>query len=80
MSIYSDIVTNGLFAWIDGTHGDRLIDYTLSCRAEMFAARHNGPGDPLTLLAAEIAYDRALIKLCGERGIEVEVAELCPHE
>lgn len=75
MSIYADIVANELFTWIDGTSGDRLVDYTLSCRAAMFAARTTRTEDPLSLLAAEIAYDRALIKLCGERGIEVDAAE-----
>jgi len=74
MSIYTDIVTNELFAWIDDTTGDRLVDYVLTCRAAMLAARSAGAEDPLALLAAEIAYDRALIKLCGERGIEVDVA------
>jgi len=75
MSIYSDIVTNELFTWIDRSYGDRLVDYALSCRAEMFAARSTGARDPFALLAAEIAYDRALIKLCGERGIEVDDAD-----
>jgi hypothetical protein len=75
MSIYSDIVTNELFRWIDRTSGDRLVDYTLSCRAEMFAARGACGEDPLALLAAEITYDRALIKLCKERGIELDDAD-----
>jgi hypothetical protein len=71
MSIYGDIVTSELFTWVEGASGDRLVDYTLACRAAMFAARSTGAEDPLGQLAAEIAYDRALIKLCAERGIEV---------
>ena len=75
MSIYADIVTNRLSTWIDTASGDRLIDYTLACRAEMFAARRTAAADPLALLAAEIAYDRALMRLCAERGIEIEASD-----
>ena len=75
MGIYADIVTNELFEWVEVSSGDRLVDYVLACRAAMFAARATAAEDPFGLLAAEIAYDRALIKLCAERDIEIGDAE-----
>lgn len=73
MTFYAAIVASEFSSWVDKARGDRLVDYALSCRAEMFAARRTGNEDPLGLLAAEIAYDRALVRLCDERGIEIDV-------
>ena len=71
VSMYVDILSSALDEWVNDLTGLDLIEYALLCREE---ARAVGP--PLegrsayTALAAEIAYDRALIALCTERGID----------
>jgi hypothetical protein len=54
--------------------GAELIDYAIICRSEMLVS-HRSVGPPrgesaYSALGAEIAYDRALLKLCAVYGIE----------
>jgi hypothetical protein len=72
--MYAHLLTSVFDDWIDALTGEALIDYALICRAETLAplsqeARGSSPA--YIALGAEVAYDRALIKLCAANGIEV---------
>jgi hypothetical protein len=68
--MYVDILSSALDDWVGDLGGRELIEYTLMCRDELRAVWPPGGGSAYTALAAEIAYDRALIALCTERGID----------
>ena len=53
--------------------GSALIDDSLARRAEMLGVHHSASAS--LALAAEVAYDRALISLCAERDINVVTSE-----
>jgi hypothetical protein len=68
-SMYSDLLTNAL-ANMDGVwNADDLFDHVLACRAEMLSSKPSPGDDAYLTIAKEIAYDRALIKLCLTHGI-----------
>jgi hypothetical protein len=69
--MYAHILASALDDWVDELTGDALFDYALVCRSEMLLPRVCQGGVALTALAAEVAYDRALIKLCEAHGIDV---------
>ncbi len=69
--MYSLILSSALDDWVDELTGDALIDYALVCRSEMLQPRGYQGESVLTSLAAEVAYDRALLKLCEAHGINV---------
>ena len=78
MNMYTDLLSSILDDWVDSFTGEALVDYALVCRAEMLASPSRNSDSPrdwsaFTALGAEIAYDRALIKLCAANGIEVSV-------
>jgi hypothetical protein len=67
--MYDHILSSALNDWVDELSGDALVEYALVCRNEMrHAPRYQGE-TALVALAAEVAYDRALIKLCEAHGI-----------
>jgi hypothetical protein len=71
MSMYVDILSSALDTWVDELTGSALVDYVLACRVEML---DTGPRYGVTAyssLAAEVAYDRALIKLCETNYVTV---------
>jgi hypothetical protein len=57
--------------WVEELSGSALIDYAVVCRAEMLECPRAGASATLAL-AAEVSYDRALIKLCIANGIEAD--------
>lgn len=71
MNMYSDLLSSVFEDWVDELTGAALVDYALVCRVEMLTPRSTGSASDA--LAAEIAYDRALIKLCAARDIVVDV-------
>jgi len=71
MSMYVDLLSSALDTWIDELTGGALIDYALSCRAEMLRVGPHRGDTAYSSLAAEIAYDRALIKLCQTNEVPV---------
>jgi hypothetical protein len=76
MSMYAEILSSALRGKVEDLHGDELMAYALDCRAEMLAA--TGPvrgSSAFSVLAVEIAYDCALLKLCAENGIEGRAAD-----
>jgi hypothetical protein len=70
MSMYTELLSRALQGKTEDLHGDDLVGYALDRRAEMLAA--TGPirgSTAFSVLAVEIAYDCALLKLCGDNGI-----------
>jgi hypothetical protein len=79
--MYVDILSSALDDWVSGLAGYELIDYALMCRDELRAVGPPSRGSAYTALAAEIAYDRALIALCTERGIDAHATSFAyPRE
>jgi hypothetical protein len=71
MSMYMDILSSALDGWDDELNGSALIDYAVACRTEMVGQGSHRGDAASAVLAAEVSYDRALIRLCTEHGIEV---------
>jgi hypothetical protein len=81
VNMYSHILSSALDDWVDELTGDALMDYALVCRSEMLLPRGHQGESALTSLAAEVAYDRALLKLCEAHGINVvDLSFLHPQE
>ena len=76
VSMYMDILSSALDTWVDELSGRALIDYALSCRAEALAVGPHRGDTAYSCLAAEIAYDRALIKLCETNTCSCDGSEL----
>jgi hypothetical protein len=68
--MYVDILSSALDEWVSDLRGPMLVQYAVVCRAEMLAVTSRKERSAYSALAAEIAYDRALITLCTERGID----------
>jgi len=67
VSMYVQILTSALEAGDLDVSGDELIEHALACRTRML---ETGPTQgAYEALAAEVAYDRALIHLCSYMGI-----------
>jgi hypothetical protein len=71
MSMYVDILSSTLDAWVDERTGSALIDHVLACRARMLPNGEPAADSAHVVLAESISYDRALINLCTELGIDV---------
>jgi len=74
--MYTHLLSSVLDDWVDKFTGEALVDYALVCRAATLASRPGGSGNGMDesaciALSAEIAYDRALLKLCAANGIQV---------
>jgi len=74
--MYTHLLSSVFDDWVDEFTDDALVDYAVVCRAEALAIgqkRSDGRiGEPASIaLGAQIAYDRALIKLCAANGVEV---------
>jgi hypothetical protein len=81
VSMYADILSSALDTWVDELSGRALIDYALSCRAEALAVGPHRGDTAYSCLAAEIAYDRVLIKLCETNNVPVMAASFAyPRE
>lgn len=73
-SMYVDLLTHALAKWEDEVSDEVLIDHVLTCRLTMLSTSTTPEESAYTLLATEIAYDRALIKLCVSRSLAVDFA------
>jgi hypothetical protein len=70
--MYTHLLLSVFDDWVDELTGSALVEYAVICRVEMLAsAPHSGSPGSLAL-AAEVSYDRALIKLCTDNGIEAD--------
>ena len=69
MSMYVGILASVLNDWVDELSGDDLVDFARVCRAQMLDTSPQRDS-AATVLAAELSYDRALIKVCEAHGID----------
>jgi hypothetical protein len=70
--MYTHLLLSVFEDWVGELAGAALVDYAVVCRIEMLASNPDR-GEPASLaLAAEVSYDRALIKLCTAHGIEAD--------
>jgi hypothetical protein len=69
--MYTHLLASVFDDWVDELTGSALVDYALVCRDEMLASALHRRGSASLALAAEVSYDRALIKLCIANGVEV---------
>ena len=75
MSMYLDILSSALDGWVDELTGSALIHEFLALRVEMLGNRDHRSASANEALAAEVAYDRALISLCAEHDIDVVLSD-----
>jgi hypothetical protein len=73
MTMYVDILSSALEGWVNELTGSALIDDSLGRRLQMLGIHHGASA--FQALAAEVAYDRALISLCAEHRIEVVTSD-----
>ena len=65
--MYADILSSVLNDWVDELSGPALIDFAQVCRVQMITS---STGTAVVSLAAELSYDRALIKVCEAHSID----------
>lgn len=71
VSMYVTLLSGALDTWDTDLDDDALLDHVRDCRAAL-PARDLGAGVMSeTALAAEISYDRALVCLAAQCGIDV---------
>jgi hypothetical protein len=75
MSMYVDLLCTALDDWAHEMSRGALISYVCSCRDVMLNPGIYEGGSSCGLLAVEIAYDRALIRLCELYRINVEPSD-----
>ena len=69
VSMYVDMLSSAVGAWDAALSREALLDHTVDCRVRMLATGTAHGASAYDALAAEIAYDRALIHLCSHVGI-----------
>ncbi len=69
--MYVEVLSGAMDRWDTELSGDALVDYVLGCRTAL-PAQDLGAGvlSEVTLVA-QVMYDRALISLAAEYGIDV---------
>jgi|SRR5580700_10650399 hypothetical protein len=69
--MYVTVLSGALDAWDTDLDDEALLDYVRECRAAL-PSRDLGAGQMSeSALAAEIAYDRGLVCLAAQRGVDV---------
>jgi hypothetical protein len=71
MSMYVTLLSGALELWDVDLDDDALLDHVRHCRAALPAQDLGAGVMSETALAAEISYDRALVCLAAQRGIDV---------
>ena len=67
--MYVEMLSSAVGVWDAALSREALLDHTVDCRVRMLATGTAHGASAYDALAAEIAYDRALIRLCGHVGI-----------
>ena len=71
MSMYVEILSQAMAGEEEPAQSRAsLLDATCECRQQMLETRRRVDGTPEHRLAHEVAYDRALLRLCAALGIE----------
>jgi hypothetical protein len=73
--MYVDVLSDALRTWNGGLSGGALLDRVVDSRVFMLSARLGCTPSAYDLLAAEVAYDAALIRLCDDLGISTGAAD-----
>jgi hypothetical protein len=73
-SMYLTMLTGALDDWRGQHTKVELVNHALLCRRAMLVASSNGGDTIYRKLAADIAYDRSLIKLCQAYGVTCDLA------
>ena len=73
VSMYVEILSSAMDTWVEQLTGDALVEYALTCRGLLLSPRDRRGMSAMSRLAAEIAYDRALIRLCETHGVDVAI-------
>jgi hypothetical protein len=71
MSMYADLLSHAPVGRLEGLTDAALVAFVVVCRAEMLASQPYKGASAYDSLANEVAYDRALLKLCAANDIEV---------
>lgn len=71
--MYVDVLAGAFDAWDTDLSGEALLDYVVTCRSVLLATGAGRGHSAQDLLAAEVAYDRALIRLCDALGIAARI-------
>jgi hypothetical protein len=66
--MYADILSSVLNDWVDELSGEALVDFAQVCRVQMLESARD---TAVVALAAELSYDRALLKVCAANGIDI---------
>jgi len=78
--MYAHFLSCALNEWAGDLKGDALFVHAQECRAEM-RRKDRDRVSVAGLVATEVAYDRALIKLAEEHGIDITPSRFsCPKE
>lgn len=72
--MYVAYLSDALEAWNCDLSRDELVDYAVKNRSHLHTVRLTPNRSAYDLLAAEVAYDRALVRLCGEVGVATSAA------
>lgn len=70
--MYAEILSKALAeAGNSAASREGLLSAAIECRAQMVASRHSRQTSTEGRIACEIAYDRALLALCGDLGMDI---------
>jgi len=72
MSMYVELLSGALESWVDELTNPQLVRYARTCRDALVHPGTYGAVSNAEVLVAEIAYDRALIRLCERHAVQVD--------
>jgi hypothetical protein len=75
VTMYEDVLSDAVRASDGGLTGQALVDHVVDTRVRMLSARLGSAPSAYDLLAADIAYDASLIRLCDDIGVATGVAD-----
>lgn len=79
--MYVGLLMAVLEEWFTQPAEDALVEHALTCRRALNVAHGLRGADTYEAIAAEVSYDRALIRLCRGRAIEASPSMFShPHE
>jgi len=70
--MYVEVLSGALETWVADLGEDDLLDYVLACLVALPSPADKAARAADAALAAQVAYDRALMKLASAYEIEVE--------
>src|SRR5579871_6787092 len=73
--MYTDVLADAFRTSDNGLTGATLVEQVVDRRIQMLKAQARHSSSAYDLLALEVAYDVALIQLCGDVGVATNVAD-----